>query len=92
MDRTGRTSSIAPLKDVILAGGVGTGLAKHLLQVSEILPSLEPSGRGELEITDLKETSFEAGLRSAVEWYRTNGAWWEPLKERAGPAPETAWI
>ena len=34
--------------------------------------------------------SFEDGLRSTVEWYRTNRAWWEPLKERA-PVRETAW-
>jgi dTDP-glucose 4,6-dehydratase len=36
------------------------------------------------------EISFEDGLRSTVEWYRTNRAWWEPLKEQA-PVRETAW-
>jgi dTDP-glucose 4,6-dehydratase len=32
---------------------------------------------------------FEAGLRETVEWYATNRAWWEPLRERA-PVDETA--
>jgi dTDP-glucose 4,6-dehydratase len=25
-------------------------------------------------------TSFEAGMRATVEWYRENRAWWEPIK------------
>jgi dTDP-glucose 4,6-dehydratase len=29
---------------------------------------------------------FDQGLRSTVEWYRDNRAWWEPLKKRATPA------
>jgi len=33
---------------------------------------------------------FEDGLRSTVEWYLANRAWWEPLKEQA-PVRETAW-
>ena len=36
------------------------------------------------------EISFEDGLRSTVEWYRANRAWWEPLREQA-PVRETAW-
>jgi dTDP-glucose 4,6-dehydratase len=36
------------------------------------------------------EISFEDGLGSTVEWYRTNRDWWEPLKERA-PVRESAW-
>jgi dTDP-glucose 4,6-dehydratase len=36
------------------------------------------------------EISFADGLRSTVEWYRANRAWWEPLKEQA-PVRETAW-
>ncbi len=27
---------------------------------------------------------FERGLAETVEWYRSNRAWWEPLKARAG--------
>jgi dTDP-glucose 4,6-dehydratase len=27
---------------------------------------------------------FETGLAETVEWYRTNRAWWEPLKARIG--------
>ena len=27
--------------------------------------------------------SFVDGLTETVEWYRSNRAWWEPLKERA---------
>jgi dTDP-glucose 4,6-dehydratase len=26
------------------------------------------------------ETSFDAGMRATVEWYRDNRAWWEPIK------------
>jgi dTDP-glucose 4,6-dehydratase len=26
------------------------------------------------------ETSFAAGMRATVEWYRDNRAWWEPIK------------
>ena len=29
---------------------------------------------------------FEEGLRTTVEWYRDNRAWWEPLKKRASLA------
>jgi dTDP-glucose 4,6-dehydratase len=34
--------------------------------------------------------AFEDGMRETVEWYRTQRAWWEPLKERA-LVQETAW-
>jgi dTDP-glucose 4,6-dehydratase len=27
--------------------------------------------------------SFDEGLASTIEWYRSNRSWWEPLKERA---------
>ena len=27
------------------------------------------------------EVDFEQGLRETVDWYRTNGSWWRPLKE-----------
>jgi dTDP-glucose 4,6-dehydratase len=30
---------------------------------------------------------FTEGLAETVEWYRTNRAWWEPLKQAASPAP-----
>jgi dTDP-glucose 4,6-dehydratase len=33
---------------------------------------------------------FDEGLRETVEWYASNRAWWEPLKDRA-PVQETAW-
>jgi dTDP-glucose 4,6-dehydratase len=36
------------------------------------------------------EIGFEDGLRETVEWYATNRAWWEPLKERL-QVEETAW-
>jgi len=37
------------------------------------------------------EIGFEDGLRETVEWYESNRAWWEPLKERR-QVEETAWI
>jgi dTDP-glucose 4,6-dehydratase len=36
------------------------------------------------------EIGFEVGLRETVEWYATNRAWWEPLRERL-QVEETAW-
>jgi dTDP-glucose 4,6-dehydratase len=33
---------------------------------------------------------FGAGLAETVEWYASNRAWWEPLRDRA-PVEETAW-
>ena len=33
---------------------------------------------------------WDEGLAETVQWYRTNRAWWEPLKARA-PVEETAW-
>jgi len=36
------------------------------------------------------EIGFEDGLRETVEWYASNRAWWEPLKERL-QVEETAW-
>ena len=29
------------------------------------------------------QVDFEQGLADTVEWYRSNRAWWEPLKARA---------
>ena len=36
------------------------------------------------------EIDFEQGLRDTVEWYESNRAWWQPLKERL-QVEETAW-
>ena len=36
------------------------------------------------------EISFEDGLRATADWYASNRAWWEPLRERA-PVRESAW-
>jgi dTDP-glucose 4,6-dehydratase len=44
--------------------------------------------REELGWTD--EHDFTTGLEQAVQWYRENRAWWEPLKGRALVA-ETGW-
>ena len=30
--------------------------------------------------------SFESGLDETIEWYRDNGAWWRPLKQKAAHA------
>ncbi|HET7571716.1 MAG TPA: dTDP-glucose 4,6-dehydratase [Gaiellaceae bacterium] len=34
---------------------------------------------------------FEEGLRTTVEWYAENRAWWEPLRERAPVQESAAW-
>ena len=36
------------------------------------------------------QVPFEQGLADTVEWYRTNRAWWEPLKERASSRTDPA--
>lgn len=36
--------------------------------------------------------SFEDGLNDAIEWYKQNRAWWEPLKARAPVVEGQAWI
>jgi dTDP-glucose 4,6-dehydratase len=40
--------------------------------------SLDTSKLGALGWTP--QTTFEEGLRTTVEWYRDNRAWWEPIK------------
>jgi dTDP-glucose 4,6-dehydratase len=34
---------------------------------------------------------FEDGLRATVEWYAEHRDWWEPLRDRAPVAEESAW-
>jgi dTDP-glucose 4,6-dehydratase len=34
---------------------------------------------------------FEQGLRDTVAWYADHRAWWEPLRDRAPVAEESAW-
>ncbi len=36
--------------------------------------------------------SFEDGLSDAIEWYRQNRRWWEPLKAKAPVVEGQAWI
>jgi dTDP-glucose 4,6-dehydratase len=36
------------------------------------------------ELGYLPQVKFEDGLNDTIAWYRTNRAWWEPLKQRAG--------
>jgi dTDP-glucose 4,6-dehydratase len=44
--------------------------------------SVDISKIGE-ELGYAPQVPFEAGLAATVEWYRSNRAWWEPLKSRA---------
>jgi len=53
---------------------------RYLLDASKI----------ERELGWSPEIGFEDGLRDTVEWYATNRAWWEPLRERL-QIEETAW-
>ena len=41
-------------------------------------------GKIEDELGYRPQVPFAEGLAATVEWYRTNRAWWEPLKVRAG--------
>jgi len=53
---------------------------RYLLDASKI----------ERELGWRPEIGFEDGLRDTVEWYSSNRAWWEPLRERL-VVEETAW-
>ena len=61
-----------------------TGADRSLLRRVEDRPGHDR--RYSLDTTKLRrlgwkpETSFDAGLRATVEWYRRNRAWWEPIK------------
>ena len=49
-----------------------TGIYLYPASVFEILPRLKPSGRGELEITDVNNSLIEGGL---MEWEVLQGFW-----------------
>ena len=49
-----------------------TGIYLYPASVFEILPGLKPSGRGELEITDVNNSLIEGGL---MEWEVLQGFW-----------------
>ena len=49
-----------------------TGIYLYPASVFEILPRLKPSGRGELEITDVNNSLIEGGL---MEWEVLHGFW-----------------
>jgi dTDP-glucose 4,6-dehydratase len=61
-----------------------TGADRSLLRRVEDRPGHDR--RYSLDTTKLRglgwtpETSFDAGMRATVEWYRDNRAWWEPIK------------
>lgn len=40
------------------------------------------SSKIEKELGWQPETSFEAGVKQMVEWYKENEAWWKPLKDQ----------
>jgi glucose-1-phosphate thymidylyltransferase len=49
-----------------------TGIYFYEASVFDILPGLQPSGRGELEITDVNNALIERG---ALEWEVLDGFW-----------------
>ena len=80
-------------------------IANHVLELTgkpESLKTIVPDRPGhdrrylldaskiERELGWRPEIAFEDGLRETVDWYSTNRAWWEPLKERL-QVEETAW-
>src|ERR671923_71724 len=85
------------LKGLILAGGAGTRLrpltytsAKQLVPVAnkpvlfDICRSLEPSGRGEYEITEAIQTLIDQGNRVEPHvvsgWWKDTGKWEDMLE------------
>lgn len=49
--------------------------------------AMDPS-KAERELGWQIETPFLHGLRRTIEWYRTNEAWWKPLKSGWGNVPQ----
>ena len=35
--------------------------------------------------------SWDEGIAETIDWYAANAAWWEPLRDRAPVAENTAW-
>jgi glucose-1-phosphate thymidylyltransferase len=77
-----------------------TGLYFYDASVVERARRVQPSARGELEITDLTRRSLEKELAETVRWFLANQAWRETLRSRSGyrdqrlglksPTPEPA--
>jgi glucose-1-phosphate thymidylyltransferase len=73
-DQTGRVSSIEEKPKVPKSNFAVTGLYFYDQQVVDIAANLRPSGRGELEITDINRIYLERGLLS-VEQMGRGFAW-----------------
>ena len=89
---SGVERSIAELADAVLAL---TGKPETLKAIVPDRPGhdrryLLDSTKVRRELGWAPQVGIEEGLRAAVDWYRANRAWWEPLRERA-LVSETAW-
>jgi dTDP-glucose 4,6-dehydratase len=49
------------------------------------------SSRIRRELGWAPQVTFEDGLAETVDWYRSNRAWWEPLRGRSPVNEDTAW-
>lgn len=91
---TGVEKSIEEIADAVL-----DGLSKsHSLKT--IVPD-RPSHdkRYLLDSTKIRQElgwepkiSFEDGLNDAIEWYKSNRSWWEPLKAKAPVVEGQSWV
>jgi dTDP-glucose 4,6-dehydratase len=90
---TGEERSVAQLADAIIEHA---GADPSLIEVVPDRPGhdrryLLDSTRIRDELGWAPERSFDQGLAETVAWYRDNRAWWEPLRERAPVAEDSAW-
>ncbi len=91
---TGVEKSIEEIADLVL-----DGLSKPLT-LKTIVPDrpshdrryLLDSSKIRTELGWVPKIGFEEGLRDAVEWYKENRTWWEPLKAKAPVVEGQAWI
>jgi dTDP-glucose 4,6-dehydratase len=90
---SGVEADIETIADLILDQ---LGLPATLKTVVPDRPShdrryLLDSSRLRTELGWSPSIEFDAGVRSTVDWYRTNEPWWRPLLGRSPVVEETAW-
>jgi len=90
---TGEERSVAQLADAIIEH---TGADRSLIREVPDRPGhdrryLLDASRLRDELGWVPQRTFDEGLAETVAWYRDNRAWWEPLRDRAPVAEDSAW-
>jgi dTDP-glucose 4,6-dehydratase len=90
---SGDERSIAEVADAVLAA---TGKPESLKTIVPDRPGhdrryLLDTRKIRTELGWEPQITFEEGLEATVRWYAEHRGWWEPLRERAPVAEESAW-